>query len=134
MADPLRNIDVSKLDPEFYGNLLGFLGGCKAHGLDLLATYGFRTHEEQAKLYAAYQAGGPRAAPPGHSMHEQGKAVDFLAYRNGQVLNSSSEPEYATMEEIAPRYRLKTLRSIGDAGHVELDETFSDVTSGHSSI
>jgi hypothetical protein len=134
MADPLRNIDVSKLDPEFYGNLLGFLGGCKAHGLDLLATYGFRTYQEQEALYQKHLAGGPLAAPPGHSMHEQGKAMDFLAYRNGQVLNSSNEPEYVAMEEIAPRYRLKTLRSIGDAGHVELDETFSDVTSGHSTV
>jgi hypothetical protein len=36
---------------------------------------GFRTHEEQAELYAKYGAG--RAAPPGRSRHERGEAADL---------------------------------------------------------
>lgn len=39
---------------------------------------GFRTREEQARLYALWLAGrGNLAAPPGHSMHEVGRAFDI---------------------------------------------------------
>lgn len=38
----------------------------------------FRTYAEQAALYQKYLAGqGNLAAPPGHSMHESGKAFDI---------------------------------------------------------
>jgi len=38
----------------------------------------YRTHAEQQALYDKYLAGtGNLAAPPGHSMHEQGRAVDI---------------------------------------------------------
>ncbi len=132
--DPLARIDTSRLDTGFFGLLLGFLGACKAHALDLRATMGFRDLVEQAALWDAYQKGGPRAAPPGKSAHNYGMAVDFLAYRKGALLGSSSEPEYALMEELAPRYTLKTLRRLNDAGHVELDgwELFHDVSAGNS--
>jgi hypothetical protein len=51
---------------------------------------GFRTHAEQVDAYQRYQAGGNRAAPPGESMHEVGRAVDidsnFLA-RNPELIS-----------------------------------------------
>jgi hypothetical protein len=38
---------------------------------------GFRTHDEQAAAYQRFLAGeGARAAPPGSSMHEVGRAID----------------------------------------------------------
>jgi len=40
---------------------------------------GARSLTEQAALWAAYQAGGPRAAPPGQSAHNFGLAVDVVA-------------------------------------------------------
>lgn len=119
--DPLARIDVSKLEPQFYGMLLGFLGACKAHGLKLLATYGYRSGTEQAALYAKRRE-GQAVAPPGKSMHEKGLAVDFLALQsNGEAIQSSDAPEYRTMEELAPRYGLRTGRSWSrpDGGHVE---------------
>ncbi len=130
----MARIDTSRLDTGFFGLLLGFLGACKAHALDLRATMGFRDLVQQAALWDAYQKGGPRAAPPGKSAHNYGMAVDFLAYRKGALLGSSSEPEYALMEELAPRYQLKTLQHLNDAGHVELDnwELFRDVSAGNS--
>lgn len=40
----------------------------------------YRTRAEQARLYQAYKNGtGNLAAPPGHSMHEQGLAFDIDA-------------------------------------------------------
>ena len=35
-----------------------------------------RTHAEQEARYKAYLAGGNLAAPPGHSLHELGQAID----------------------------------------------------------
>jgi len=46
-------------------------------GHPLSITSGFRTHEEQAALYAQYGPG--RAARPGTSLHERGLAVDLAA-------------------------------------------------------
>lgn len=131
--DPLQHIDTSKLDTTFYGYLLGFLGACSAHGLVLTGTEGYRDPARSDQLYAEWMASGqkgPRAAPGGKSAHNFGCAVDFLALRNGQVVQSSQEPEYALMEELAPRYSLKTLRALNDAGHVELKDWAEYVASG----
>lgn len=56
---------------------------------------GRRSYQEQARLYAKYQAGtGNLAARPGSSKHEQGLAVDF----GGDV---------ALAERLAPKYGLR---------------------------
>jgi hypothetical protein len=57
----------------------------------------------------------------------------------GNAIASSEDPAYILMEEIAPRYGLKTLRTLGDGGHVELDgweqrRLFLDVTGGSSTV
>lgn len=45
---------------------------------------GGRSHEDQARAYAAYKAGrGNLAAPPGSSVHESGRAVDFGGAAHG---------------------------------------------------
>lgn len=61
------------LDPQFGEDIDGTLA---ASPFAWVVTYGFRTREEQAALYAKYQAGGPLAAPPGRSAHNWGLAVD----------------------------------------------------------
>ena len=46
--------------------------------LDAVLGDGFRTYDEQVGMYNAYLNGtGNLAAPPGHSMHEAGRAVDI---------------------------------------------------------
>lgn len=50
------------------------LGGLQ---IGAVATSTFRTREQQQKLYDAYLAGGPLAAPPGQSAHEKGMAIDL---------------------------------------------------------
>src|SRR5688572_28062160 len=79
------------------GDTDGLNGSFKAR-LDQLATVcnitvgsGFRTVEEQARLYADYQAGrGNLAAPPGKSNHNHGLAADIdgdkqCAHKNGPM-------------------------------------------------
>ena len=47
-------------------------------GVQLKIRSGFRTYEQQKKLYTAYQQGrGNLAAPPGESDHENGRALDL---------------------------------------------------------
>jgi D-alanyl-D-alanine carboxypeptidase len=49
-----------------------------ADGIDLYVYSGFRTYEQQQWLYDAYKAGyGNKAARPGHSNHQLGKALDI---------------------------------------------------------
>lgn len=64
MADDFRG-----MDPGFLASLQGLMGAC---GLSL--TSGYRTHDEQARLYAEKPN---LAAPPGHSNHERGMAADI---------------------------------------------------------
>lgn len=50
-----------------------------ANGITLQIWSGFRSHDRQAQLYAAWKAGyGNRAAKPGFSNHETGLALDLV--------------------------------------------------------
>ena len=119
MADRYVN-----LDPTFLVKLRAFEDGCRAHSLRLIAVEGYRDPKRSDALYADWKAGKSkiRAAPGGKSAHNYGLAEDYLCLDDGgKVIASSQAPEYALMEEIAPRYGLKTLRALNDGGHVELD-------------
>lgn len=52
---------------------------------------GYRSQEEQAKLYQAYLNGGPLAAPPGHSFHEFRAAADAGFFKDGIYLDEHPE-------------------------------------------
>jgi len=70
---------TSGLDPAFMKKLQGAANEYQSlTGQSLNIVSGNRTSEEQAKLYADFQAGRSRfpAAPPGQSRHESGRAVD----------------------------------------------------------
>ena len=68
-----RGYDVG-LDPEFQADVQGLLG---PDADEWAITFGKRTRDQQQALYDKHLAGGPLAAPPGHSAHEYGLAVDF---------------------------------------------------------
>lgn len=60
-------------------------------GTDIPIASGGRSRENQAYLYALYRAGkGNLAAPPGSSVHESGRAVDFggAAHNRGTPQNT----------------------------------------------
>ena len=97
------------LDPELLRRLdaVGRELGAK---IDVIS--GHRTYEEQARLYAAYQAGtGNLAAKPGTSNHEHGGAADV--YVNGVALANVDGAR-----EIAARHGLHFPVG-GEAWHVE---------------
>lgn len=53
----------------------------RADGVELIIRSGFRTHENQTWLYRAWRAGhGNRAARPGFSNHQSGRALDLVIH------------------------------------------------------
>lgn len=69
-------------------------------GQDLIVNDGGRTREEQAYLYNLYLQGrGNLAAPPGHSLHESGRALDL----GGPITNASSR-EHRWLQANAHRW------------------------------
>jgi len=71
-------------------------------------TSGRRTYAQQAKLYAAYQQGGPLAARPGHSRHEQGLALDWKWMNHNDPAPAWRRPN-AEVWRIAARHGLMPL-------------------------
>lgn len=83
--------DTDGLEPRLAG-ALAQVG--KKIGKKLEIKSGFRSRQEQEKLYAAYKAGtGNLAARPGTSNHESGRAADV--YVDGVPLNSHPEAKAA---------------------------------------
>ena len=55
-------------------------------GIDLWIQSGFRTRAEQAVLYRAWRKGrGNKAARPGHSNHQSGRALDIAVFSPGAL-------------------------------------------------
>jgi len=55
-----------------------------ADGVELRVSNGFRSHEDQIRLYQAWKNGwGEKAAKPGHSKHQLGRALDLQVRRAG---------------------------------------------------
>ena len=55
-------------------------------GIDLWIQSGFRTRAEQAVLYRAWKKGrGNKAARPGHSNHQSGRALDIAVFSPGAL-------------------------------------------------
>ena len=60
-------------------------------GIDLWIQSGFRTRDEQAVLYRAWKKGrGNKAARPGHSNHQSGRALDIAVSSPGALAWLSS--------------------------------------------
>jgi len=87
-------------------------------------TYGLRTLAEQEALFKKYQAGGPRAAPPGKSPHNFGLAIDVAL--DGSP-DPGLQPDWDTthagwvwlFDAIFAHPRLHSGKSFHDADHVE---------------
>jgi hypothetical protein len=117
-----RRVDPSLLQPVFRIDVEKLLHASPYHWT---VTYGFRSREEQAELYAKFKAGGPRAAPPGKSAHNFGLAIDVAL--DGDDTLAGLQPDWNTSHEgwrwlfdaIAEHPRLHSGRSFNDACHIE---------------
>lgn len=127
-----KRIDASKLNPLLKAAVDNVLGPLP----DIwYATYGWRSTQEQTALWLVYKKwmednpgkkGGPRAAPPGHSPHEWGLAIDVVLDQDAekQGLQPSwdlNDPRWARLIDAVKRSKwLHSGVSFGDAGHIEL--------------
>lgn len=117
-----RQVDPALLDPRFREDLEALLGPSP---FAWVVTFGFRSLAEQALLWDKYQAGGPRAAPPGKSAHNYGLAVDVVLDadpgRPGlQASWDTKHPGWVWLfNAVAAHPRLKSGQSFGDGGHIE---------------
>lgn len=104
--------DVSGLDPSFASKAQALQAAAKAAGIKTSVLSGFRSRDQQAELYAKYQRGeGGIAAPPGHSYHETGNAVDMYA---------DSPKGQQWLIDNAPKYGIYPGAHFGDPGHFQL--------------
>lgn len=98
--------------------------------------YSWRSTPEQARLYTIFQAGGPRAAPPGKSAHEVMRngipaalAIDVQLWvtvlvrgkeRPYMEWDYDSHPGWlALFHAVKAHPRLHSLVAIGDGDHIE---------------
>ncbi len=76
---------------------------------DIIINEGYRTHEQQQKMYDADlaetgQETSDRVALPGHSEHETGYAVNLSIYQEGQVYPYDGTGDYAWINENCDKY------------------------------
>lgn len=121
-TDLIRRIDLDLLHPEFLQRLLDLLADAKEQGVHFHVTSGTRLYDEQARLYALYKAGkGGKAAPPGHSQHQWGLAVDVA--RDADLVKVGLQPRwdaegYLILAVLAPKHGLHSGASYGDSPHI----------------
>ncbi len=114
----IRGIKVAR---QISANLEALLAAAEAAGFRLSGG-GFRSHQEQLDLrrkhcgptpYDIYQKPSnqchPPTARPGHSMHEQGLAIDFK--HNGRLIKSRNDPAFRWLAKNAARFGFHNLPS-----------------------
>lgn len=97
---------------------------CKVSVHKWRVTAGFRTFDEQDKLYKAYAANPGRAAkaaPAGLSYHNYGLAIDVLPMTDDfKAIEVISKQSWEMVGIVAKEYGLIWGGSFGDKPHVEL--------------
>lgn len=98
-----------------------------ADGVDLVITSGFRTMEQQTKLFEARKdpkasASLGTAAAPGFSRHQNGKAIDVRTgiSKPGFIAGKSS-PVWEWIKTNAPLYGFEILRVLDEPWHLEFE-------------
>jgi hypothetical protein len=110
------------LQPEFHADVTKLL---TESPYDWYVLSAYRSLAEQEVLYAKYQAGGPRAAPPGRSAHNFGLAIDVVL--DADSAKPGLQPTWDInlkgwiwlKAHCAAHPRLKSGWSFGDWPHIE---------------
>jgi len=115
----LAAVDMTLLMPELieaYVDLAEQLQ--QTTGIVYRAYMGYRTPQEQARLYDNYKAGkGGKAAPAWQSAHQWGIAIDVQPYNPGPTWDERAyQPLWAAL---GTHPTLRTGREFADGPHVE---------------
>lgn len=110
-------VDITNLKSQFWSDVHTMLAGSP---YTWHITSGYRSNEEQAKLYDKYKNGGAKAAPPGKSAHNVGLAIDVAADFNGQESWNMTLKSWAWLFlAIWKHPRLHSGKWFGDPDHIE---------------
>lgn len=131
--DETSQARLSQVNPAL-ADLIGKLHDQLAkEGIDLHVTQGLRSYDDQAALYAQGRtAPGPIVtnAPPGHSFHEFGLAVDVVPEdQHGNPDWNASDPTWKRIVEVGESLGLFSgtqFHSICDTPHFQLTGSFPD--------
>lgn len=121
MAINWSRVDPVRLKSQFRQDVNALL---RDSPYDWTVIYGYRSLAEQQVLWEKYQAGGPKAAPPGKSAHNYGLAVDVALDGSDKP---GLQPDWNTehpgwkwlFDAIWKHPRLHSGRSFSDSDHVE---------------
>jgi hypothetical protein len=125
-----KRIDLDLVHPSFLEKVLRVVASCRDLGHHYVATYGFRTEAEQAKLYFQGRTLPGRKvtnARPGYSVHNYGAAIDFVA--DADINKPGLQPDWAEKAYacLATQGRAEGLQvgvpGLADPGHVQLPLT-----------
>lgn len=116
-TDLVKRLDLGLFYPPFLDALLEVLAACRAKGVDYKVYSGFRSFEEQHKLYQAFLAGGSRAASPGRSAHNFGLAADCARLLPSGKL-SWEHKDYEVLLDVLPVHGLKSGAPYNDKPHI----------------
>lgn len=137
--DDRSKTNIATLHPDVQESFKSFLVEAQAlaetRGLEYKVICGTRSWEQQEKIYAQGRTAPGKIvtkAPPGHSMHNFGLAIDCGVFRGGKYLDES-EPKTASgmhkaAGELAKEHGIRwggNFKSIVDEPHFEIDTKLS---------
>ncbi|MCP3103837.1 M15 family metallopeptidase [Myxococcus sp. K15C18031901] len=117
-----KRVDLDRVYLPFVVVSLDVIARCMARGARYVATYGFRSLEEQGELRRLYLAGkGGKASAAGLSAHNYGLAFDFVCDGDARpgVQPDWRLPAYRVLGEEATKGGLVWGGRFGDAPHVQ---------------
>lgn len=128
-SDLVQRIDTSLLYPPFFDKVALVLSTARAMGQDYVVISGYRSHKEQAAIYAQGRTKpGKRVtnARAGFSAHNWGIAVDVVAdVSQKRGLQPSWAPEvYLTLHKAALQHGVQAgVPGLDDYGHLQFPLT-----------
>ena len=99
------------LHPDFKEKVIRWYEECKAEGLKILVYCGYRSNEDQEKLYKQGRSTDGKIvtmARAGQSFHNYGRAIDFVPVKNGES-SWDDTASYIKAQRIAKEFNLRPM-------------------------
>jgi hypothetical protein len=116
--DAQTQAKLDSLQPDFADRTKQWIQGMRAAGYDPVLTYGYRSPQEQQKLYEKHLAGGPQAVAPPMSYHTYGRAFDWMNRGPDGKLQEENDKAYQFGQKLATNYKLTGIGA-GDNDHIQ---------------
>jgi peptidoglycan L-alanyl-D-glutamate endopeptidase CwlK len=115
LADERTEGNIKDLLPPVKQMARALVHAAAERGITIKVLSGYRSYEEQAKLYAKYKAGGPQAASPGNSAHNFNIGFDIGVFKGAKYLGEG--PEYKVVGTLGRGLGLYWGADFGDEPH-----------------